>query len=68
MREVPVGRWGEPADLASITAFLLSDEASWITGCAHLVDRGATAAMGRSFTPLSHVGPRAGPALGDLRT
>jgi 3-oxoacyl-[acyl-carrier protein] reductase len=29
---VPLGRWGEPADIAQCVAFLCSPEASWITG------------------------------------
>ena len=29
---VPLGRWGEPTDIASTVAFLCSDAASWVTG------------------------------------
>ncbi len=29
---VPLGRWGEPTDIASAVAFLCSNEASWMTG------------------------------------
>ncbi len=29
---IPLGRWGQPADIASAVAFLCSDEAAWITG------------------------------------
>ncbi|MFE2636424.1 SDR family oxidoreductase [Streptomyces scopuliridis] len=28
----PLGRLGEPADIASVVAFLVSDDAAWITG------------------------------------
>lgn len=36
----PAGRLGEPEEVATLTAFLLSDEASFITASAHLVDGG----------------------------
>ena len=39
----PVGRLGEAAEVAKLTCFLLSDEASFITGSYHLVDGGYTA-------------------------
>ncbi len=29
---IPLGRWGEPADIAGAVAFLCSPEAAWITG------------------------------------
>ncbi len=29
---IPLGRWGEPADIASVVAFLLGPEAGWMTG------------------------------------
>ena len=29
---VPLGRWGEPTDIANTVAFLCSSEASWMTG------------------------------------
>lgn len=35
-----LGRWGKPADIAAITAFLASDEANFITGANFTVDGG----------------------------
>ncbi len=29
---IPLGRWGQPSDIAQMVAFLCSPEASWITG------------------------------------
>lgn len=39
----PLGRLGEPADIANAALFLASDEAAWITGQAIAVDGGFTA-------------------------
>jgi 2-keto-3-deoxy-L-fuconate dehydrogenase len=36
----PMGRLGRPAEVAALAVFLASDEASYITGQAHLVDGG----------------------------
>jgi NAD(P)-dependent dehydrogenase (short-subunit alcohol dehydrogenase family) len=38
----PAGRLGVPADVAPAVAFLLSDEASWITGHTLVIDGGST--------------------------
>lgn len=38
----PLGRIGTPEDIAKLTAFLLSDEASWITGAIIKADGGTT--------------------------
>lgn len=46
---VPVGRFGDPKELAAAVAFLASDDASFITGSTFLVDGGLSAAY---VTPL----------------
>jgi NAD(P)-dependent dehydrogenase (short-subunit alcohol dehydrogenase family) len=40
----PAGRFGRPADIANIVAWLASDEAAWATGQCFTVDGGLTAA------------------------
>jgi 3-oxoacyl-[acyl-carrier protein] reductase len=37
----PLARLGEPDDVAGPTAFLLSDDAAWITGQTVVIDGGA---------------------------
>ena len=40
---LPLRRYGEPAEVAALAAFLLSDEASFTTGAAYPIDGGAKA-------------------------
>jgi glucose 1-dehydrogenase len=47
----PVGRIGRPEDVASIVAFLASDEAEFITGTSILVDGGRSAVMQDNVLP-----------------
>lgn len=39
-RPIPVGRLGEPGDIAGLVVFLASERASWITGSTFTVDGG----------------------------
>ena len=49
--DMPLGRIGEPEDIATAVVFLASDGASWITGETLVIDGGQ-----RLATPLSHGG------------
>ena len=46
---IPMGRFGEPEEIAAAAAFLASDDSSFITGSTFLVDGGISAAY---VTPL----------------
>ena len=42
VKDYPLGRLGDPADIAAAVAFLASDDASWITGQTVTIDGGLT--------------------------
>jgi NAD(P)-dependent dehydrogenase (short-subunit alcohol dehydrogenase family) len=41
-RSIPIGRYAQPEDLADVVAFLLSDDARYVTGQTLPVEGGAT--------------------------
>jgi NAD(P)-dependent dehydrogenase (short-subunit alcohol dehydrogenase family) len=49
---MPISRIGEPEDVGRLVAFLLSDDASWITGQLIAVDGGHTIRKGPNLVPL----------------
>ena len=52
LRLMPVSRLGQPGDIAAAVVFLLSDDASWITGQCVGVDGGHTIRRGPDLVPL----------------
>lgn len=52
LRLMPISRIGKPEDVGNLVAFLLSDEASWITGQSVPVDGGHTIRKGPDLRPL----------------
>lgn len=40
--QIPLGRYGEPAEVAAVIAFLLSDDAHYVNGSLYTVDGGMT--------------------------
>ncbi len=60
-RAVPLGRWGRPDEVAGAIAFLLSPDASYVSGVMLPVDGGASAGSGL-YKPRGPAGDRADPA------
>ncbi|MGH6916069.1 MAG: SDR family oxidoreductase, partial [Geminicoccales bacterium] len=52
-RWYPVGRVGEPEDIAAAVAFLASDEAAFVNGANLVVDGGLTAGIGPMIEELT---------------
>jgi len=40
MAEIPMGRWGQPVEIANLAVFLASDDAAYITGSTYYIDGG----------------------------
>lgn len=42
LKNIPLARLGKPEEIAALTAFLASDDASYITGSTYTIDGGLT--------------------------
>jgi glucose 1-dehydrogenase len=42
LKNIPLGRMGKPEDVATLAAFLASDDAAYITGSTYIIDGGLT--------------------------
>jgi glucose 1-dehydrogenase len=40
MSEIPLNRWGQPAEIAGLAAYLASEEAAYVTGATYFIDGG----------------------------
>ena len=56
-KSIPLGRWGEPEDIAQGVCFLLSNQAVWVTGEVLHIQGGLT---GVSAAPPKRLKPEAG--------
>uniref|UniRef100_A0A1D1XN96 3-oxoacyl-[acyl-carrier-protein] reductase FabG n=1 Tax=Anthurium amnicola TaxID=1678845 RepID=A0A1D1XN96_9ARAE len=58
LNHVPMGRFGEPIEVANAALFLASDESTYITGVEFKVDGGLTAAYVTPEEPCTSVPPK----------
>ena len=54
LRMIPMGRWGLPEEIASVVGYVVSDDASYITGVTLVVD-GGRAASEQDFGPMATI-------------
>lgn len=62
VRASPLGRVGQPEDVAPVALFLASDEAAYVTGTNIVVDGGQTLGIGMQFGPDPRPTPPPTPA------
>jgi NAD(P)-dependent dehydrogenase (short-subunit alcohol dehydrogenase family) len=55
-RSISLGRLARPREIAQVVAFLLSDEASYVTGAHYMVDAGRTACFQTETLPVATTG------------
>lgn len=65
--QVPLRRYGEHAELANLAAFLVSDEAGYMTGQVSVIDGGMLARGAGEFNVLDSVSPEEWDALDEQR-
>lgn len=56
---MPIGRLAQPEELAAAAAFLVSDDASYVTGAVFAVDGGQTAKVGMTLADLGTIARQA---------
>ena len=66
LEKIPLGRWGQPSDIAAVAAFLCSDDAAYMTGEDVTVDAGMTVGMVLQVEDVAlgeHGSKRAAPSI-----